>query len=91
MPLRSYGVLAGRAVDRRREGGADTPRYRIHLTDATGTDYRVAANVQSQQAPSELVYLAAADFRQITLLDDTGLKIHGVAYTADQANPEGWT
>ncbi|MGW6504562.1 lamin tail domain-containing protein [Nonomuraea angiospora] len=27
----------------------------------------------------------------ITLLDNTGLKIHGFAYTADQANREGWT
>lgn len=39
------------------------PHYQIHLTDAAGTDYRVAVNVQSQQAPSELLYLAAEDFR----------------------------
>jgi predicted deacylase len=27
----------------------------------------------------------------ITLLDPQGLKVHGVSYTADQANQEGWT
>jgi hypothetical protein len=27
----------------------------------------------------------------ITLLDPSGLKIHGVSYTADQARDEGWT
>jgi hypothetical protein len=27
----------------------------------------------------------------ITLIDATGLKVHGVTYTAEQARPEGWT
>ncbi|WP_248960017.1 DUF2278 family protein [Sphaerisporangium perillae] len=62
MPLKSYGVLAGRAVDRRREGTTDTPHYQIHLIDDGGTAYRAAVNVQSQQAPSELLYLADEDF-----------------------------
>ncbi|GAA1293048.1 hypothetical protein Psi02_50900 [Planotetraspora silvatica] len=62
MPLRSYGVLAGRAVDRRREGTTDTPHFQIHLLDAGGTAYRAAVNVQSQQSPSELLYLADEDF-----------------------------
>ncbi|GAA1001879.1 hypothetical protein GCM10009555_107230 [Acrocarpospora macrocephala] len=62
MPLRSYGVLAGRPVDRRREGTTDTPHYQIHLRDTAGTNYRAAVNVQSQQAPSELLYLADENF-----------------------------
>jgi uncharacterized protein YukJ len=62
MPLRSYGVLAGRVVDRRREGTTDTPHYQIHLVDDAGTSFRAAINVQSQQAPSELLYLAVEDF-----------------------------
>ena len=41
----------------------DSPHYQIHLVDQAGTDYRVAVNVQSQQAPSELLYLADEDFR----------------------------
>ncbi|MFE9633395.1 DUF2278 family protein [Streptomyces sp. NPDC006463] len=63
MPLKKYGVLAARAIDRRREGSSDTPHYQIHLTDNVGTHYRAAVNVESQQAPSELLYLADDDFR----------------------------
>lgn len=63
MPLRSYGVLAGRVVGKRREGNTDTPHYQIHLTDDAGVSYRIAVNVESQQSPSELLYLADDDFR----------------------------
>ena len=62
MPLNAYGVLAARAVARRRETG-DTPHYQIHLTDDAGVSYRAAVNVASQQAPSELLYLADDDLR----------------------------
>lgn len=62
MPIAHYGVLAARAVDRRREGSTDTPHYQIHLVDAAGTHFRAAVNVQSQQAPSELLYLLDEDF-----------------------------
>jgi uncharacterized protein YukJ len=75
MPLSDYGVLRGRAVDRRREGSADdTPHYQMHVVDEDGTSYRIAVNVLSQQAPSELLYLAADDFRHplIALLPSTG-------------------
>ncbi len=57
MPLNAYGVLVARAVDCRREGSHDTPHYQIHAVDDDGTDYRIAVNVLSQQAPSELLYL----------------------------------
>src|SRR3712207_6756253 len=57
MPLKSYGVLAGRVVDRRREGATDTPHYQIHLVASDRTSYRLAVNVQSQESPSELLYL----------------------------------
>jgi uncharacterized protein YukJ len=63
VPLKSYGVLAGRAVASRREGSTDSPHYQIHLVDQAGTSYRVAVNVESQQAPSELLYLADEDFK----------------------------
>ncbi|MFJ8034698.1 DUF2278 family protein [Streptomyces sp. NPDC096032] len=62
MSLRDYGVLAARVVDRRREGAGDTPHYQIHLADDSGTHYRAAVNVLSQEAPSELLYLADDDF-----------------------------
>jgi uncharacterized protein YukJ len=63
VPLRSYGVLSGRVIGTRREGATDTPHYQIHVVDEAGTDYRVAVNVQSQQSPSELLYLVTDDFR----------------------------
>ncbi|MGV9270621.1 DUF2278 family protein [Kitasatospora sp. NPDC003701] len=63
MPLKNYGVLAATAVDRRREDGSDTPHYQIHLRDAAGTEYRAAVNVESQQAPSELLHIVVDDFR----------------------------
>ncbi|MFE6170564.1 DUF2278 family protein [Streptomyces sp. NPDC056464] len=63
MPLKAYGVLIGRAVDTRREGGDDSPHYQIHLADDHGTHYRAAVNVLSQQQPSELLYFVGEDFR----------------------------
>jgi uncharacterized protein YukJ len=63
MPLKSYGVLAGRVVDRRREDSKNTPHFQIQLADDAGIHYRIAVNVQSQQAPSELLYTAIEDFR----------------------------
>src|SRR3954453_16212052 len=63
VPLHDYGVLAGRVVDTRREGSADTPHYQIRLADGAGTPYRAAINLLSQQSPSELLYLVNDDFR----------------------------
>jgi len=57
MPLKSYGVLSGRAVDRRREGATDTPHYQVHVVTSDDTAFRLAVNVQSQESPSELLYL----------------------------------
>jgi uncharacterized protein YukJ len=57
MALASYGVLAGRVVDRRAEAGTDTPHYQVQVR-ADGVDFRVAVNVLSQQQPPELLYLA---------------------------------
>jgi uncharacterized protein YukJ len=62
MPLNSYGVLVGRAVDCRREAGTDSPHYQVRI-DADGTSYRIAVNVLSQESPSELLYLVADDLR----------------------------
>jgi uncharacterized protein YukJ len=53
MPLARYGVLAGRVIDRRAEGGTDTPHYQIHVRGG-GDEFRVAVNVLSKQHPSEL-------------------------------------
>jgi uncharacterized protein YukJ len=61
MPLTGYGVLAGRVVDRRAEGGSDSPHHQVHLRGG-GVDFRVAVNVLSQQQPSELLYLSDEAF-----------------------------
>jgi uncharacterized protein YukJ len=86
MPLRSYGVLAGRAVDRLREGSKDTPHFQIELTDDADIHYRIAVNVQSQQAPSELLYAAIEDFRHPL----TGMLPQvGAGWTPLQSRPGG--
>ena len=63
MPLDAYGVLIATPVELRRESSADTPHFQIHAVDAAGVDYRIAVNVKSQQAPSELMYLLDDDLR----------------------------
>src|SRR4051812_43548296 len=63
MPLQGYGVLTAKVVDRRREGSGDTPHYQLRLSGDDGTNYRVAVNVKSQQAPSDLLYLLDDDFQ----------------------------
>ena len=50
-----------RAVACRREGSRDSPHYQVHVVDDAGTDYRIAVNVLSQLAPSELLYLVDDD------------------------------
>lgn len=61
MPLKSYGVLKGRAINSR-IGLGSSPHYQVHIVDDT-TDYRIAINVKSKLSPSELLYLVADDFQ----------------------------
>jgi len=62
MPLSHYGVLVGRPAERRREGGSDSPHYQLRIT-ASGSDYRAAVNVLSQESPSELLYAVVDDLK----------------------------
>jgi uncharacterized protein YukJ len=80
MPLKNYGVLVGRAVDCRREGGTDSPHFQVRI-DAAGTSYRLAVNVLSQESPSELLYVADDDFRHPITDAIAGLSAgwHGLA------------
>jgi uncharacterized protein YukJ len=61
MPLKNYGVLAGRVLGTRAEGGSGAPHFQIRV-GAAGVDFRVAVNVLSQQSPSELLYVADEAF-----------------------------
>ena len=60
MPLKSYGVLKGRPIDRRL-GTKSNAHYHIHIID-DATDYRIAVNVKSSIEPSDLEYLIDDDF-----------------------------
>lgn len=73
MPVIRYGVLKGRAVERRLSTYADT-HYHIHIL-AGATSYRAAINVQSQSSPSELEYLIRDPFDEpwTARLDDLPL------------------
>jgi uncharacterized protein YukJ len=66
MPLNNYGVLAGRVVDSRAESHSDSPHFQIRVRGGD-VDFRVAVNVLSQQAPSELLYIADEAFEHPVL------------------------
>ena len=55
MALHSYGLLKGKAIEVRL-GAGQSPHYQVRLVDDT-TDYRIAINVKSQLAPSELEFI----------------------------------
>ena len=95
MASRRYGVLKGMAVERRL-GAGPSPHDQVHLVDEQ-RDYRIAM-------PDGLVRIVAAlvnDTRSperetnqgglLTLLNDQGLKVHGVSYSREQARRPGWS
>ncbi len=61
MPLSSYGVLKGKAIEVRL-GAGESPHYQVRIIDDT-TDYRIAINVKSQLAPSEVEYVIVERFQ----------------------------
>ncbi|WP_151638569.1 DUF2278 family protein [Noviherbaspirillum aerium] len=61
MSLNNYGVLKGRPISRRL-GSGPSPHYQLHIVDDIGTNYRIAVNVKSQLAPSELMYYIESHF-----------------------------
>lgn len=82
MPLKQYGVLKGKAINKI-IGQGSSPHYEVHLIDDT-TDYRIAINVQSALAPSELLYLVVDDFKHPILEKLRGL---ATGFTALQSTP----
>jgi uncharacterized protein YukJ len=61
MPLKSYGVLKGKAIEVRL-GAGNSPHYQVRIIDDT-TDYRIAINVKSAVSPSEVEYLIVEHFQ----------------------------
>ncbi|WP_457356081.1 DUF2278 family protein [Roseateles sp. P5_D6] len=72
MPLKSYGVLKGRPINRQ-PGSGQNPHYQVHVVDDTN-DYRIAVNVTSQLAPSEVEYLIESHFQHPFLAQFEELK-----------------
>ncbi len=65
MPLKQYGVLAGRPIGMAPGSGAN-PHIQIHLVDDQ-TDWRIAVNVASALPPSDVLYLIDSAFRHPVL------------------------
>ncbi len=84
MAIPNYGVLKGKAINSRAGTGA-SPHYQVHLVDDT-TDYRIAINVKSKQAPSELLFLLDEDFSHPLLAD---LVRQPLGFTRLARNPGG--
>jgi len=66
MPLSGYGLLKARPIEIQL-GTGQSPHYQVKIVD-DATDYRIAINVKSQQAPSEVEYVAIDRFEH-PLLD----------------------
>jgi len=73
MSLKKYGVLKGHPVDRRLATYANA-HYQVHVVDET-TDYRIAVNVRSQLAPSEVEYLINDAFQHPLTVDLAALPV----------------
>ena len=60
MPLKNYGVLKGKAIDEK-EGIGSNPHFQVLIVDHE-LRHRIAINVKSKVAPSELLYCVDEDF-----------------------------
>ncbi len=82
MSLKKYGVLKGKAINKI-IGQGTSPHYEVHIIDDT-TDYRIAINVKSALAPSELLYLIVDNFQHPILAK---LSTLATGFTALQSVP----
>jgi uncharacterized protein YukJ len=63
MSIGTYGVLKGRALDRKIDPESDpSPHYQVLVSDGEN-NHRIAINVKSQISPSELLYLVDDTFQ----------------------------
>ena len=77
MPLKTYGVLRGTVVDHQLATTANA-HFQLHVVDDAGKHFRIAVNVESDVAPSELEYLIDSAFAHPILPEVAAL-------------PSGWT
>jgi len=86
MPIPSYGVLRGKAIDAKLAGaGRNKPHYQIHIL-AEGVHHRIAVNVVSDQSPSELLFLLDPQFSHPVL---TSLGALAEGFTPVPSQPGG--
>jgi uncharacterized protein YukJ len=73
MPLKNYGVLKCRAIDRKL-GEGQTPHYQVLVNDGN-VKHRIAINVKSKESPSELLYFLNENLDHPIIKDLIGLKM----------------
>ncbi len=61
MPLKNYGVMKAKVLDKKR-GVGPSPHYQISVTEE-GKKHRIAINVKSKAYPSELIYFVQENFQ----------------------------
>ena len=85
MALKNYGVLKGKVVGAQRETDPNSPHYQVHMT-AGGKDYRIAVNVKSQVAPSDLLFLVDETFQHpiLSKIGDFNEDFHPLSSKPDQ-------
>lgn len=76
MPLKRYGVLKGKAIDSI-NGMGQSPHFQVLIVDDE-LKHRIAVNVKSQVAPSELLYYVDENFDHsiIDELEDLSFGFH---------------
>ncbi|HEY7164014.1 MAG TPA: DUF2278 family protein [Candidatus Binatia bacterium] len=62
MPLASYGLLKGKAIEAKREDDQSSPHYQVHILAGTAHN-RIAVNAKSQASPSDLLFLVNENFQ----------------------------
>src|SRR5215831_4383352 len=63
MAITPYGVVKGKVVNKFRGSPTDkSPHYEIHVK-ASAKNFRIAVNVQSQEAPSAVLFLVDEKFK----------------------------
>ena len=62
MPLKAYGVLVGKIVGKRKAVSSN-PHFQIKVEGENGVFYRIAVNVKSKVAPSEVKYFLQDNFQ----------------------------
>jgi uncharacterized protein YukJ len=83
MPLKNYGVLKCKVVDRKL-GEGETPHYQLLVSDGK-IQHRIAINVKSKQSPSELLYFIDDNFDHPIIKGLVGLE-NGFSHIERQPN-----